>query len=222
VYCDPQTWPVAPCHRIPPDDGRGRRVDSLSPVTVNKRLLFGSLAVAAVIVVGVGVVVANRGNDAATDDVTLSSSDDLSPTIGTNAKVTGKQLPRVDLQTREGDTFHTADLIGRPLVINFWYSTCAPCKRELPAFAAVHAKYGDQVRFVGVDSLPPSDREESFARDKGVQYELLYDTNGELISSVGVAAFPQTLIIDPSGTILQQTGELTADKLEELIRADLL
>jgi len=191
-------------------------------VTVNKRLLFGSLVVAAALVVVVGIVAANRGSDTATDDVTLTSSNDLSPTIGTNAKVTGRQLPRVDLQTLAGDTFHTADLVGKPLVINFWYSTCAPCKRELPAFAAVQAKYGDQVRFVGVDSLPPSDREESFARDKGVQYELFYDTNGELISSVGIAAFPQTLIIDSQGTIVQQTGELTADKLEELIRADLL
>jgi len=191
-------------------------------VTVNKRLLFASLALAAAIVAGVGIVAANRGNDQAADDVTLSSSNDLSPTIGTNAKVTGEQLPRVNLQTLAGDTFKTADLIGRPLGINFWYSTGEPCKRVVPAFAAVQAKYGDQVRFVGVDTLPPSDSEESFARDKGVQYELLYDTNGELISAVGVAAFPQTLIIDASGTILQQTGQLTEAKLEELIQADLL
>jgi peroxiredoxin len=192
-------------------------------VTVNKRLLFGSLALAAAIVAGVGVVAANRADDQTSDgEVTLSSSNDLSPTIGTNARVTGQPLPHVDLQTLAGDTFKTADLIGRPLVINFWYSTCAPCKRELPAFAAVHAKYGDQVRFVGVDSLPPSDGEESFARDKGVQYELLYDTNGELISAVGVAAFPQTLIIDANGTILQQTGQLTEAKLDELIQANLL
>ena len=60
----------------------------------------------------------------------------------------------------------------------------------------MHAKLGDQVRFVGIDSLPPSDTEEAFARDKGVQYELLYDPNGELTSAVGVAALPQTLFID--------------------------
>jgi peroxiredoxin len=192
-------------------------------VTVNKRLLFGSLALAAAIVAAVGIIAANRADDGQIpEDVTLSSSNDLSPTIGTNAKVTGEQLPRVNVQTLAGDTFKTADLVGRPLVVNFWYSTCAPCKKELPAFAAAHAKYGDQVRFVGVDSLPPSDSEESFARDKGVQYELLYDTNGELISAVGVAAFPQTLIIDAKGTILQQTGQLTEAKLEELIQADLL
>jgi peroxiredoxin len=191
---------------------------AFSPMKVNKRLLIGSLAVATALVVVVGVIAA----DESSEDVTLTSSNDLSPTIGTNAVVTGKALPRVDIQTLAGDKFATADLIGKPMVINFWYSTCAPCKKELPGFAAVHAKLGDQVRFVGVDSLPPSDTEENFARDKGVQYELLYDPDGELTSTIGVAAYPQTLFIDAHGKILEQTGELTAGKLEDLIRTKLL
>ncbi len=194
-------------------------------MTVNKRLLFGSLAVAAALVAGVSVAAANRGHNTDTvDDVTLTSSNDLVPPIGTNAAVTGRSLPTVNVQTLGGDSFNTADLIGRPMIINFWYSTCAPCKRELPAFAAAHAKFGDRVRFVGVDSLAGSDREseEAFARDRGVQYELLYDENGELTSAVGIATSPQTLFINGDGTIVEQTGELTADKLEELIRTKLL
>jgi len=195
-------------------------------VRVNKRLLFGSLTVAVAIVVAVSVNAAVRSDPdtsvATDDDVTLTSSNDLSPTIGTNAAVTGRQFPVVNIQTLRGDTFSTADLVGRPLIVNFWYSTCAPCKRELPAFAAAHAKFGDQVRFVGVDTLPPSDTEEAFARDKGVQYELLYDPDGELTTAVGIATSPQTLFIDANGTILDQTGELTTDKLEELIRTKLL
>ena len=142
-------------------------------MTFNKRLLFGSLAVAAAVVVVVSIVAANRSDSATAntdDDVTLTSSNDLSPTIGTNAAVTGRPLPKVNVQTLAGDDFATADLVGKPLVVNFWYSTCAPCKKELPAFAAVQAKLGDEVRFVGVDSLPPSANEEAFARDKGVQY----------------------------------------------------
>jgi len=195
-------------------------------VSVNKRLLFGSLAVAALVVVAVGIFAASR-DDSSTDvadddDFTLTSSNDLSPTIGTNAAVTGEAFPAVDVQTLSGDSFPTADLVGMPLVVNFWYSTCAPCKKELPGFAAVHSKLGDQVRFVGIDSLPPSETEEAFARDRGVQYELLYDPNGELISEVGIAAFPQTLFIDADGTILEQTGELTEEQLEELIRTTLL
>jgi thiol-disulfide isomerase/thioredoxin len=194
-------------------------------VTVNKRLLFGSLAVAAALVAGVSAAAANRGDDTNTlDDVTLSSSNDLVPPIGTNAAVTGRSFPKVNVDTLSGDAFNTADLIGRPLIVNFWYSTCAPCKRELPAFAAAQNKFGDRVRFVGVDSLAGSDRdsEEAFARDRGVQYELFYDENGELTSAVGIATSPQTLFIDARGTIVEQTGELTADKLEELIRTKLL
>lgn len=194
-------------------------------MTVNKRLLFGSLAVAAAIIVAVSLVAANREDPGAattTDAVTLTSSNDLSPTIGTNAAVTGRAFPKVNVQTLAGDTFATADLVGRPLVVNFWYSTCTPCRRELPAFAAVQAKLGDTVRFVGVDSLPPSAHEEAFARDRGVQYELLYDTNGQLTSAVGVVAFPQTLFIDAAGKIVEQTGELTAERLEQLIRTKLL
>ncbi len=196
-------------------------------MTVNKRLLFGSLAVAAALVAGVSVAVATRDDNAGTgtgtvDDVTLTSSNDLVPTIGTNAKVTGRSLPTVNVETLNGDAFATANLVGRPLIINFWYSTCVPCKKELPAFAQAHGKFGDRVRFVGIDSLPPSAQEEAFARDKGVQYELLYDTDGKLSSAIGVAAWPQTLFINAEGTIVEQTGELTADKLEELIRTKLL
>ena len=190
-------------------------------MTVNKRLLFGSLAVATALVVGAAAVAATR-SDTSNDAVTLTSGNDLAPTIGTNAAVTGRTLAKVNLQTLSGDTFATADLIGRPLVVNFWYSTCAPCKRELPAFAAAHAIFGDQVRFVGVDTLPPSSNEEAFARDRGVQYELLYDTNGELTTAMGIANSPQTLFIDAQGKILDQTGELTSDKLEDLIRTKLL
>lgn len=190
-------------------------------MTVNKRLLFGSLAVATALVVVFGVIAANRGEDS-TEAVTISSSNDLSPTIGTNAVVTGRTLPNVNIETLAGDAFATADLVGRPMILNFWYSTCAPCKRELPAFAAAHAKYGDQVRFVGIDTLPPSSAEEAFARARGVQYELLYDSDGELTSAVGIATSPQTLFIDAQGKILEQTGELSAEKLEALIRTTLL
>ena len=76
----------------------GGRLGSLQPVTVNKRLLVGSLAVAAIVVVAVGIVAANRDDSGTNvghdDDFTLTSSNDLSPTIGTNAAVTGEPLPR--------------------------------------------------------------------------------------------------------------------------------
>ena len=187
-------------------------------VTVNKRLLFASLAVAAAVVVAVGAATSGRN-----DDVILTSGNDLSPTIGTNAAITGRTVAQVNLQTVNGDRLPTTELSGRPLVINLWFSTCAPCNRELPAFAAAQAKFGDRVRFVGVNSsgLDPT-AEDRFAREKGVQYELYYDPDGEFTTAMRIANFPQTLLVAANGTIVEQTGELTAAKLEDLIRTKLL
>lgn len=202
----------------------GRAWIAFRLVTVNKRLLFASLAVAAAVVTTVGVAAAIRGdsNDAI-DDVTISNPGDLAPSIGTNAVLSGRSIPALDIRTIDGDTLSTADLLGRPLVINLWYSTCGPCKRELPAFAQAHSVYGDTVRFVGINpSALDSKSEDKFARDKGVQYELYYDPDGEITTQLGIATMPQTLFVDTTGKILDQTGELTADKLEELIKANLL
>lgn len=143
-------------------------------------------------------------------------------TIGTNAALGGTPFPDASVSTLDGATVSTADLVGTPLVVNIWGSTCGPCRRELPDLAAAHAVYGDRVRFVGISYLSASEREESFARDRGVTYELFYDTNGEFITAAGVAAFPVTLFVAADGTVVEQTGVLDEARLGQLIEDALL
>ena len=59
------------------------------------------------------------------------------------------------------------------MVVNLWYSTCAPCERELVDLAAVHADVGEFVRFIGVDPLDSPETMEQFAAARDVTYELL-------------------------------------------------
>ncbi len=196
---------------------------------VRRRLLVVSLAVSLVISVVVGMVIVHDRDgkssaSAGTDTVVVISSNGnfQPPTIGTNAVVRGTPLPTVDVETLHGDAVSTSSLLGHPMVINVWGSTCGPCKQELPDFAKVQAQLGDKVRFVGIDYLGPSDNEEQFARSRGVQYELFYDGNGEFITKVGIASFPVTLFVKADGTIVQQTGLLDAAKLTALINSELL
>ena len=200
---------------------------SVEPVRVRKRLLIGSLAVSLVASVAIGWAIAASNDDSAADDelVVIDPTSGASfepPSLGTNAAVEGDALPNLAVQNLEGQEVMTGDLLGQPLVINIWGSTCGPCKKELPDFAAAHAVFGDQVRFVGLDYLPPSDREEAFARDRGVQYELLYDASGDFINEMGISAFPVTLIVTPYGTIVEQTGQLDQEQLTALIEEHLL
>lgn len=189
-------------------------------------MLIASLGAAVVISLVGGWLISERGASSesitADDQIVLDAPGEVQdPTIGTNAAVQGTPLPSVDLEDNAGHPVPTAALLGQPLVINVWNSTCGPCKRELPAFAAVHADVSDDIRddirFVGVNTLDTPEVNESFARERGVRYELLRDIDDRFASEVGIAALPVTLFVDAAGTIVRQTGVLEEDELRRIL-----
>lgn len=191
-------------------------------------MLVGSLVVAAIASLAIGYAIAQSNNSATSTSRPAATVDDTGdgipdpPSIETNAVVKGTPLPDVSVATLDGTEVALSSLVGQPLVINVWGSTCVPCRKELPDFAAAHLVYGDRVRFVGVSFLPPSDREEQFARDRGVQYELYYDATGEFVNDVGIAAFPVTLFVLDDGSVVEQRGQLNEQQLVDLIESELL
>jgi peroxiredoxin len=139
------------------------------------------------------------------------------PVDGANRDVDGDRLPDVGLTNSVGLEIRTSSLIGQPLVVNLWYSTCIPCKRELGEFATVHRELGDRVRFVGINPFDSVDVMERFAGDRGVGYELLRDEASAFVDAVGVVSFPVTLFVDADGAIVAHTGEIDRDELRARI-----
>lgn len=186
--------------------------------------MAGAAAGALVLSVGAGWLWSSLdGDDVDSVSIGQVAVDDVQPpTIGTNAALGGGALPSAVVTDLEGTAIDTASLVGTPLVVNVWGSTCGPCKRELPDFAEVHQRFGNDVRFVGISYLPASEREEAFARDFGVAYELLYDGDGAFISAAGISAFPVTLFVAADGTVLEQSGALDATRLTAIIEERLL
>jgi thiol-disulfide isomerase/thioredoxin len=187
-------------------------------VAVNRRLLVGSMALAVVIAVGLGWAVSRDGSDDG-DEVTMSSPGVVQDqTIGTNAQVEGDPLPAVTLPDVDGNEVALTSLVGEPLIVNFWYSGCVPCKKEMPLLGATAAELDGKVRFVGVNTLDDADRAADFAAEHDAAYLQLLDRNGELASATGVRVQPTTLFIDANGRIVsQKSGELTEDKLDAAI-----
>ena len=133
-----------------------------------------------------------------------------------NDDSTGARLPDVGLADRDGRTVRLSEYAGQPLVVNFWFSNCPPCRRELSDFAEVHAELGGDVQFVGVDPFDTPDVMVEFAEQRGVAYDLLLD-DGSLSNELGIVGYPVTLFVDSSGRVLRQTGELDAETLRSLI-----
>ena len=159
-------------------------------------------------------------NDNDTPSYTLSNSVDLSSDgIATNTLLLGSQLPAIKLETVEGQEVSTQSLLNKPLIINVWYSTCEPCRRELPALANADMQYRNLVRFVGVNIKDSATVAKEFAAQYGVEFELLLDKNGLFISQLGIATAPVTLAIDQQGVIVgQKAGEISASELDELVK----
>ena len=126
-------------------------------------------------------------------------------------------LPSVELTAAGDSTLSTDDLVGEPLVINFWYSACPPCANELQDFAAVHAQYGDEVRFVGVNAIDSVEKMSAFAGERGVTYELYQDRLAELQTELRLTSFPTTLFVAADGSIVVRTGVLDESSLENKV-----
>ena len=184
------------------------------------RTRFFKQALVIFLVVFFGFVVTRVLNDTDTPSYTLSNSIDLSSDgIATNSLLIGSQLPAIKLENVDGQEVSTQSLLNKPLIINVWYSTCEPCRRELPALANADTQYRDQVRFVGVNIKDSATVAKEFASQYGVEFELLLDKNGLFISQLGIATAPVTLAIDPQGLIVgQKAGEISASELDELVK----
>jgi len=180
--------------------------------------------IAALVMVG-AMLSACGGGDSADETVKLTGADRtaVEPGIGVNQVVEGKKLPTVDLVDVKGDTVSTKSLLGKtPLVLNYWFSSCRPCKKELPDFAAVDQEMAGKVRFVGVNGFDSAKENEDFARKLGVKYDLLLDPSGMYSKSLGLATAPVTLFVTADGTIVKQAGEIDASELRSIINTQLL
>ncbi len=184
------------------------------------RTRFFKQALIIFLIVVLAFVTTRIFNDNDTPSYTLSNSINLSSDgIATNTLLLGSQLPAIKLENVDGQEISTQSLLNKPLIINVWYSTCEPCRRELPALANADMQYRNLVRFVGVNIKDSATVAREFAAQYGVEFELLLDKNGLFISQLGIATAPVTLAIDQQGVIVgQKAGEISASELDELVK----
>lgn len=128
-----------------------------------------------------------------------------------------------DFPDLQGRQVEFSRYLGKPLVLNFWATWCAPCVKEMPDLDALHKKYGN-VGFVGlaVDTLV---NVEKFGTKVQVSYPLLIAGHGgiKLMRSLGnkQGGLPFTVVFDKQGQVAKRLlGQIKPAELDRII-ADL-
>ncbi len=117
----------------------------------------------------------------------------------------GAELARLDftLQDMNGAEVRLADFRGRPMVINFWATWCAPCRHEIPAFVELVEKYREQqlvVLGISVDDKPEDLR--TFAAEFKMNYPVLVGLgHDELQEHYGAYRLPVSWFIRNDGSV---------------------
>lgn len=143
------------------------------------------------------------------------ASEDLALTVALDGPA-----PAFDLENvREGESrVSLGDAAGNPVVVNVWASWCPPCRREMPALAAAHRRFGDRVAFLGVNHQDTRDLAVDLLDETGVTYPSGYDREGTVALDYGLFGMPTTIFIAADGELLERrTGEMTLLELESTI-----
>ena len=123
-------------------------------------------------------------------------------------------LPRLDT----GAELRLNTLRGRPVIVNFWASWCAPCRRELPALEAFARQHSgpDAMQVLAVNVGEAAAQVRSFLDEAGVRdLSVLLDTDSRANAAWGAFALPASFLIDRAGRIRAvRTGEITTADLE--------
>lgn len=123
------------------------------------------------------------------------------------------------LEALDQRTHRLTDYRGDWVVVNYWATWCAPCRKEIPDFSQLHDRRED----ITVLGLAFEDRTvedfERFLEDYPASYPiLLVDTFNPPPDLGAPRALPTTFLIDREGRLVQTwLGPVTSDMIEQWI-----
>jgi cytochrome c biogenesis protein CcmG/thiol:disulfide interchange protein DsbE len=123
-----------------------------------------------------------------------------------------RPAPAFDVAGLEGGQVKLSDFAGRPVLVNFWATWCAPCKLEHPLLVEM-SKQG--VEIVGVLYKDPNGLDgarDILVRDGNPFGVVALDPTGDLGIDFGLSGVPESFLIDANGQIIKTKRNYFVDE----------
>lgn len=130
----------------------------------------------------------------------------------------GQDAPRFTLADRNGKTFNLEEMIGKPVVINFWATYCPPCYTEHPLFLESSRRWAGDVHFLGVIYHDDPSLVARWEQQLGAWGPSLVDEDGRMAIAYGVYGPPETFFIGRDGKVKYKViGAVSPEQMETYI-----
>ena len=115
----------------------------------------------------------------------------------------GCPAPYFEGKTLEGNDIFLSSLNGKVVVLNFWFTTCPPCLKEIPELNKLVPQFNpDEVVFIGLARDDKNKLEEFFKRFGTFNYQIIPESYA-VATNYKVIAWPQSMIIDKQGNVFR-------------------
>lgn len=133
--------------------------------------------------------------------------------VGSGAQL-GQQAPLFESTDLSGQPVALKDFRGHRVVLNFWASTCVPCRAEFPVLKRLKAEHPDVI-VLGVVFNDDDGSARQFMASEAATWPGVRDPHLQIANAYGVHAkpgIPVSVLIDPAGRVKERRlGPLTDD-----------
>ena len=128
--------------------------------------------------------------------------------------------PDFTLADLDGSHITLSEIDADVVVLNFWFTSCPPCRVEIPELSAFQHD-NPEIPIVGVstDVGMPIRTLSTLSKRLGIDYLVAHDVRGQTSTDFGVSRFPTTLVLRDMNVVSTHVGIIDQRRLEAMIAA---
>jgi peroxiredoxin len=133
---------------------------------------------------------------------TLLIASQFSQQEGVKKAIQGNSVGDFTLLNVQGESVSLKDYQGKYVLLNAWATWCPPCRAEMPDlnnFYQEHQEKGFEI--LAINAGETREIANAFAEQLDLKFDILLDTDGKVLSGLGITGFPTSILIDPAGKV---------------------
>ena len=91
---------------------------------------------------------------------------------------------------------------GQVVYVDFWASWCIPCRASFPFMHELALEHGQELAIVAINVDKNREDADKFLKDFDINFDIIYDPDGNLAKDYGVKGMPTSYLYDENGTLI--------------------